>query len=80
VITQIFSDDVPVNTQELADAMRVSRWTISRWKKEGYVFEFRTRTTPGHLKQWLRSQKVKQPAVDDDKEQTRLASALDRLR
>lgn len=54
-VTQTFEDDVSVNGEELAQAMRVSRWTIYRWKAEGYQFEFGSRTTTGHLKAWLRS-------------------------
>lgn len=53
VVQPIFSDDVPVNQSELAAAMRVSRWTVHRWVKAGYRFEFGTRTTVGHAKNWL---------------------------
>ena len=55
-VVQRFADDVPVNTKELALAMRVSRWTIYRWKEKGYRYEFGRRTTVGHLKAWLREQ------------------------
>ncbi len=34
-----FADDVPVNANELAKAMRVSRWTVYRWQDLGYKFE-----------------------------------------
>jgi hypothetical protein len=77
-IRQLYADDVPVNGKELAQAMRVSRWTVYRWKERGYRFEFGNRTTPGHLKTWLRAQ-TQEPPVSD-KEQERLASALSRLR
>jgi hypothetical protein len=53
-ITQSFADDVVVNAKELAHALRVSRWTVARWREEGYQFEFGNRSTPGHLKAWLR--------------------------
>jgi hypothetical protein len=77
-IRQIYADDVPVNGKELAQAMRVSRWTVYRWKERGYRFKFGNRTTPGHLKTWLRAQ-TEEPPVSD-KEQERLTSALSRLR
>jgi hypothetical protein len=51
-----FADNVPVNTNELARAMRVSRWTVYGWKESGYRYEFGRRTTVGHLKAWLREQ------------------------
>jgi hypothetical protein len=54
MITKLFADDVVVNSTELAQALRVSRWTLARWREEGYVFEFGSRSTPGHLKAWLR--------------------------
>jgi hypothetical protein len=77
-VRQLFADDVPVNGKELAQAMRVSRWTVYRWKEKGYRFEFGNRTTTGHLKAWLRAQTAGEPV--SDKEQGRLASALSRLR
>jgi hypothetical protein len=46
VITQSFADDVVVNAKELAHALRVSRWTLARWREEGYQFEFGNRSTP----------------------------------
>jgi len=61
-----FADDVPVSTSELADAMRVSRWTIRRWKEDGYQFEFGRRTTTGHLKAWLREQALKDQSSSDE--------------
>ena len=79
-VTQSFADDVPINAKELAQAMRVSRWTVYRWKADGYRFEFGNRTTAGHLKAWLRSQAAKAPIPVSDKEQERLTSALGRLR
>jgi hypothetical protein len=82
MVTRSFSDDVPLNTKELAQAMRVSRWTVQRWKAAGYRFEFGKRTTAGHLKTWLRAQAAEPevPLSVSDKEQVRLASALGRLR
>ncbi len=56
MITQSFADDVVVSAKELAQALRVSRWTVARWREEGYQFEFGNRSTPGHLKAWLREQ------------------------
>jgi hypothetical protein len=49
------TDTSVVNVGELAALMRVSRWTISNWRKSGYVFEFGNRTTAAHCKQWLRT-------------------------
>jgi hypothetical protein len=56
VITQLFADDVVVNALELSKNMRVSQWTVYRWKIKGYRFEFGKLTTTGHLKSWLRLQ------------------------
>jgi hypothetical protein len=56
MIEQLFADDVCVNALELSQNMRVSRWTLYRWRAEGYKFEFGSRTTTGHLKAWLRAQ------------------------
>lgn len=67
-ITQKFADDVPVNSMELAETMRVSRATVYRWRAEGYRYEFGNRTTAGHLKQWLRSQADKPKASQFDLE------------
>jgi hypothetical protein len=77
-VRQLFADDVPVNGKELAQAMRVSRWTVYRWKEKGYRFEFGNRTTAGHLKAWLRDRTAEEPVAD--KERERLALALSRLR
>jgi hypothetical protein len=74
-VSQAFADDVVVNAKELAHALRVSRWTVSRWREEGYVFEFGNRSTPGHLKAWLRER-----AVQGKTKVTELASKLARLR
>jgi hypothetical protein len=52
-IVPAFADDVVVNTNELALALRVSRFTILNYKKRGYRFQFGNRTTPGHAKAWL---------------------------
>jgi hypothetical protein len=73
-----FADDVPINMTELAQAMRVSRWTIGRWKAQGYEFEFGRRTTAGHLKAWLRGRAAAEPFQGP--EQKRLQGVLDRLR
>ncbi len=75
VITQSFADDVVVNAKELAHALRVSRWTLARWREEGYQFEFGNRSTPGHLKAWLRERATqRKPKVNE------LATKLARLR
>jgi hypothetical protein len=60
-VVAAFADDVPVNTNELAKALRVSRFTVHAWKQSGYRFEFGARTTPGHCKDWLRSRAKSQP-------------------
>jgi hypothetical protein len=74
-----FADDVPLNMTELAQAMRVSRWTIGRWKKEhGYQFEFGRHTTAGHLKAWLRKRTATEPLHGP--EEKRLQGVLDHLR
>lgn len=66
MITQIFADDVTVNALELAQNMRTSRWTIYRWRTQGYKFEYGNLTTTGHLKAWLRSQaESKDPPPDE---------------
>jgi hypothetical protein len=57
-VVQRFADDIPVNTKELALDMRVTRWTIYRWKENGCQFEFGRRTTVGHLKAWLREEAI----------------------
>jgi hypothetical protein len=64
-ISSRFSDDCVVNAQELAAAMRVSRWTVQRWCREGYRFEFGRRTTPGHCNEWLRT-RAKELRADDN--------------
>ena len=75
VITQSFADDVVVNAKELAHALRVSRWTVARWREEGYQFEFGNRSTPGHLKAWLRER-----AGRGETKGNELANKLARLR
>ena len=78
VITQAFADETVVNALELSRALRVSRWTLDRWRKDGYEFEFGSRSTPGHLKAWLRERPrkraVKSTMPDD------LAEKLAQLR
>lgn len=64
MITQRFADDVVVNALELSQNMRVSRWTVYRWRGQGYKFEFGNLTTTGHLKAWLRSQMGQGPLPD----------------
>jgi hypothetical protein len=68
-------DDVPVSMSHLAKAMGVSRWTVTRWKEDGYVFEFGRLTTPGHLKTWLRER-----ALGKSKPVERMDAALERLK
>jgi hypothetical protein len=83
MISQKFADDVPVNLAELAEAMRVSRFTVARWKKQGYRFEFGHQTTIGHCKAWRREQATAKALSQDQKkreEQEWLAAALARLR
>jgi hypothetical protein len=75
VVTKSFADDVVVNSKELAEAMRVSRWTLARWREQGYVFEFGTRSAPGHCKAWLR-ERAKQGKTKNNE----LAMKLARLR
>jgi hypothetical protein len=76
-VTLSFADDVPVNSQELARAMRVSRWTVLRWREQGYEFEFGRRTTPGHLKSWLRSRSTMAQTPED---KVRLDAAMGRMK
>lgn len=59
------TDDEPVNTTQLAASMKVHRSTVSEWKREGYVFEFGTRTTVAHCKDWLRSRQG--PSTDNER-------------
>jgi hypothetical protein len=75
VITQSFADDVVVNAKELAHSLRVSRWTLARWREEGYRFEFGNRSTPGHLKAWLRER-----AIQGKTKVNELANKLAQLR
>jgi hypothetical protein len=56
------NDDSPVNHTELARVMRVSRGTVYNWEKQGYQMEFGSRTTPGHCKEWLRTNARRDPA------------------
>jgi hypothetical protein len=55
MIEQAYDDAVVLNALELSQNMRVSRWTIYRWRSQGYKFEFGNLTTTGHLKAWLRT-------------------------
>jgi hypothetical protein len=79
MVTKSFADDVVVNGAELAQAVRASRWTLARWREEGYVFEFGTRSTPGHLKAWLRERAAK-GITKKQREAAELAEKLGRLR
>lgn len=74
-IASVRLDDVPVSMSQLAKAMGVSRWTVSRWKEDGYSFEFGRLTTPGHLKMWLRKR-----ALEKSKPVERMDAALERLK
>jgi hypothetical protein len=75
-----FSDSEPVNLWELAVALRVSRWTVYRWRKRGYQFEFGNRTTPGHCKAWLRENPTVASRTSKPAEDQRSQSALSRMR
>jgi hypothetical protein len=66
MVTKSFADDVVVNSTELAQAVRVSRWTLARGREEGYFFEFGSRSTPGHLKAWLRERATKVKTKNND--------------
>ena len=76
-IVNKYADDVPLTLMELSKAMRVSRWTVQRWKDDGYKFEFKRWTTMGHLKAWLRKH-----ALEDKKsaEEKRMEEAHSRLK
>jgi malate synthase len=82
----MFTDDSPVTLIELADAMRVSRWTVWNWKHEGYEFQFGNITTPGHCKAWLEQNREKFKAKAREKkpkaidEAARLDAELSRLK
>src|SRR5260370_17879338 len=68
-IVNKFADDVPLSSAEVAAAMRMSRWTLYRYKHEnGYVFEFGRKTTLGHLKNWLRQRALKKSGTDKEVE------------
>jgi hypothetical protein len=75
-------DDIPVTTLQLAKAMSVSRWTVNRWKEDGYTFEFGRLTTPGHLKAWLRKQALEKAlkSAETDEENERQDAALARFK
>jgi hypothetical protein len=77
-IVNRYADAVPLTLVELAKAMRRSRWTIYRWKIEGYRFEFGRLTTLGHLKNWLRQQALKKSGTE--KEAERQNAVLARLK
>ena len=50
----MINDESPLNTIQLAKYMLCCRATIGAHKRQGYSFEFGTRTTAAHYKQWLR--------------------------
>jgi hypothetical protein len=76
-ITKKYADDVPLTAGDLAKAMRVSRWTVGRWKADGYKFLYGKMTTPGHVKAWLKTEAEKATA---DEEAARLEKKLGELR
>src|ERR1700756_348276 len=78
-IVNRYADDIPLKASEVAKAMRVSRWTLHRWRVEGYNFEFGNRlTTVGHLKNWLRQRALRQSVTN--KEAERQDAVLGRLK
>jgi hypothetical protein len=70
-ITKKYADDVLLNIGELAEALRVSRWTIDRWRKreDGYIFLYGKLTTPAHAKAWLarQAEKASQASPEDER-------------
>jgi hypothetical protein len=79
-VTKKFADDVLLNAGELAEALRVSRWTVGRWRENGYKFLYGKFTTAGHAKDWLRAEarKAHQP-VESAEEAERMEAAVNRL-
>jgi hypothetical protein len=82
-------DSIPVDTNELAEVMGVSRWTIYRWRTEkNYKYQFGNLTTPGHLKAWLEenSEDLKRKSRHDKQKEApehkdvRLEAGLERMR
>jgi hypothetical protein len=78
-VTKKYADDVLLNIGELSEALRVSRWTIDRWRKRenGYKFLYGKLTTAAHAKDWLRqqAQKTSQTVPQDE----RMESAMRRM-
>ncbi|MEY2539316.1 MAG: hypothetical protein QOG67_3056 [Verrucomicrobiota bacterium] len=79
-ITKKYADDVPLIAADLAKAMRVSRWTIGKWKANGYVFLYGKMTTQEHVKAWLKTQAAKGKPVIQADEALRLDKKLNELR
>ena len=52
-----YEEDDLLTSAELAQAMRSSRWTIRKWVHAGYEFEFGSKTTARHCREWLRKNK-----------------------
>jgi malate synthase len=80
-IAQVPLDDLPINMTDLAKAMRVSRWTISKWVDLGYEFEFGKLTTAAHCRDWLRqnAQRLKSKRKAPNEEDARLEAKLAEL-
>jgi hypothetical protein len=53
-----YDDDEPLNSSELAQAMRFSRWSLLRCKRRGYKMEYGNRSSLGHFKKWLRANPI----------------------
>jgi hypothetical protein len=81
-VTKKFADNVLVNAAELAESLRVSRWTVGRWRERGYKFLYGRYTTSSHAKSWLKEQ----AELKDQSEKTlqpedeRMKEELGRLR
>jgi hypothetical protein len=77
------SDDVPCTQTELASALRTKPYSIRKWIKLGYEFQFGTRTTPGHCKRWLEKHRdilKRKPVSEQGLVNLRSALAASRLR
>jgi hypothetical protein len=78
-VTKKYADDVLLNIGELSEALRVSRWTIDRWRKreDGYKFLYGKLTTAAHAKNWLAQQAQKASKAHPEDE--RMAAARLRM-
>lgn len=47
-----------VGVCDLARILSVSRWTVNRWKRQGYIFSHGRRTSVEHCKTWLKNNSV----------------------